>query len=74
LTTSARLVRFTVTLEGFEDERSTHELRCILKALRRHGFRCVAVVEEAVRVDHRGERDLCSNDTVSAHDGETGKA
>jgi hypothetical protein len=72
-TGAARLVRFTLRLEGFEDEHTAHELRAILKALRRRGFRCVSVREE-VMGDHEAERDERSNDAVSARDRMTGKA
>jgi hypothetical protein len=67
-TDPARLVRFTLRLEGFEDEHTIHELRRLMKILcRRYGLRCVSVVEELMDT-HDVEALERSNDAVPARD------
>jgi hypothetical protein len=73
-TDPARLVRFTLRLEGFEDEHTIHSLRRLMKILcRRYGLRCSEVREELMDT-HDVEVLERSNDAVSAPDRGTGKA
>jgi hypothetical protein len=73
----ARLVRFTLRLEGFEDEHTIHELRRLMKRLcRTYGLRCTEVRQEAMDTDesklviahHRVEALERSNDAIPARD------
>jgi hypothetical protein len=73
-TDAARLVRFTIRLEGDEDERTIHSLRRLMKVLcRRYGLRCVSVREELMD-DHEVEAPERSNDAVPHEEQATGKA